>query len=72
MPENSRTPIILGRRFLATARTMIDVFNKKTIFTIGENEVEFNMEQCMSKPIFDDDECYIIDITDDTINQFTQ
>ncbi|GKC34325.1 hypothetical protein Tco_1046709 [Tanacetum coccineum] len=29
MPEDSRVPIILGRQFLATARAMIDVFNKK-------------------------------------------
>nr|GEV47969.1 DNA-directed DNA polymerase [Tanacetum cinerariifolium] len=29
MPEDSRVPIILGRPFLATAREMIDVFNKK-------------------------------------------
>ncbi|GJX28735.1 hypothetical protein Tco_0236814 [Tanacetum coccineum] len=29
MPEDSRVPIILGRPFLATARAMIDVFNKK-------------------------------------------
>ncbi|GJV39148.1 reverse transcriptase domain-containing protein [Tanacetum coccineum] len=29
MPEDSTNPIILGRPFLATARAMIDVFNKK-------------------------------------------
>nr|GEW99626.1 hypothetical protein [Tanacetum cinerariifolium] len=29
MSEDSRVPIILGRPFLATARAMIDVFNKK-------------------------------------------
>ncbi|GJW09205.1 DNA-directed DNA polymerase [Tanacetum coccineum] len=29
MPEDSRVPIILGRPFLANARALIDVFNKK-------------------------------------------
>ena len=72
MPENSRTPIILGRPFLATARAMIDVFNKKITLTIGKDEVEFNMEQSMSKTNYEDDECYNIDVSDDTINQFTQ
>ena len=71
MPENSRTPIILGCPFLATARAMIDVFNKKITLTIGEDEVEFNMEHSMSKPNTDDDECYNIDVSDETINEFT-
>ena len=72
MPENSRTPIILGRPFLATARAIIDVFNKKITLKIGKDEVEFNMEQSMSKDSSEDDECYNIDVSDDTINQFTQ
>ena len=71
MPENSRTHIILGRPFLATVRAMIDVFNKKITLKIGKDEVEFNMEQSMSKPDSDDDECYNIDTFDNTINQFT-
>ncbi|GKC35334.1 DNA-directed DNA polymerase [Tanacetum coccineum] len=38
MPEDSRVPIILGRQFLATARAMIDVFNKKITLTVGDDE----------------------------------
>ena len=70
MPENSRTHIILGRPFLATVRAMIDVFNKKITLKIGKDEVEFNMEQSMSKPDSDDDECYNIDTFDNTINHY--
>ncbi|GJV41972.1 reverse transcriptase domain-containing protein [Tanacetum coccineum] len=39
MREDSRIPIILRRPFLATARAMIDVFNKKITLRIGNEEV---------------------------------
>ncbi|GJW52384.1 hypothetical protein Tco_0093735 [Tanacetum coccineum] len=38
MREDSKIPIILGRPFLATARAMIDVFNKKITLRIGNEE----------------------------------
>ncbi|GKC49404.1 reverse transcriptase domain-containing protein [Tanacetum coccineum] len=39
MPEDSRILIILGRPFLDTARAMIDVFNKKIMLRVGDDEV---------------------------------
>ncbi|GKA08788.1 DNA-directed DNA polymerase [Tanacetum coccineum] len=50
MPENSRIPIILGRPFLATARAMTDVFNKKITLRVGDDEVIFDMDQSMKNP----------------------
>ncbi|GJV31081.1 reverse transcriptase domain-containing protein [Tanacetum coccineum] len=44
MPEDSRVPIILRRPFLATARAMIDVFNKNITLRVGDDEVIFNVE----------------------------
>ncbi|GJW90814.1 DNA-directed DNA polymerase [Tanacetum coccineum] len=38
MPEDSRILIILGRPFLATARAMIDVSNKKITLRVGDDE----------------------------------
>ncbi|GJX57089.1 reverse transcriptase domain-containing protein [Tanacetum coccineum] len=38
MSEDSRILIILGRPFLATTRTMIDVFNKKITLRVGDDE----------------------------------
>ncbi|GJS69225.1 reverse transcriptase domain-containing protein [Tanacetum coccineum] len=38
MREDSKIPIILGRPFLATARAMIDVFNKKITLRLGNEE----------------------------------
>nr|GEZ36907.1 hypothetical protein [Tanacetum cinerariifolium]GEZ37158.1 hypothetical protein [Tanacetum cinerariifolium] len=71
MPEDSRIPIILGRPFLATARAMIDMFNKKITLRIGDDDVIFDMEQSIQKPPIEDDECYGIDDLDNTINMET-
>ncbi|GJX40302.1 DNA-directed DNA polymerase [Tanacetum coccineum] len=72
MSEDSRVPIILGRPFLATARAMIDVFNKKITLRIGDDEVIFDMDQSIKRPPAEDDECYGIDDLDDAINSEAQ
>ncbi|GJX88313.1 hypothetical protein Tco_0340327 [Tanacetum coccineum] len=72
MPEDSRVLIILGRPFLATARAMIDVFNKKVTLRVGDDEVIFNVDQSIKKPPAEDVECYGIDDLDDTINAKAQ
>ena len=55
MPENSKTPIILGRPFLATAHALIDVFNKKITLKVGDEQIIFDIEKTMKKPQSDDD-----------------
>ncbi|GJT64384.1 DNA-directed DNA polymerase [Tanacetum coccineum] len=72
MPEDSRVPIILGRPFLATARAMIDVFNKKITLRVGDDEVIFDVNQSIKRPTTKDDECYGIDNLEDTINEKAQ
>nr|GFA06252.1 hypothetical protein [Tanacetum cinerariifolium] len=72
MPEDLRVPIILGRPFLATARAMIDVFNKKITLRVGDDEVIFDIDQSIKRPPAEDDECYGIDDLDDTINAEAQ
>ncbi|GJR51262.1 DNA-directed DNA polymerase [Tanacetum coccineum] len=68
MQEDSKIPIILGRPFLATARAMIDVFNKKIILRIGNEEVIFDVDQSAKKPITEDEKCYGVDDLDQTIH----
>nr|GEV13880.1 ribonuclease H-like domain-containing protein [Tanacetum cinerariifolium] len=58
MPEDSRVPIILGRAFLATTRAMIDVFNKKIMLRVGDDEVIFDLNQSIKRSPTEDDECY--------------
>ncbi|GJX93484.1 DNA-directed DNA polymerase [Tanacetum coccineum] len=72
MPEDSRVPIILGRPFLATARAMIDVFNKKITLRVGDDEVIFDVDQSIKRPTTEDDECYGIDDLDEMINKEAQ
>ncbi|GJX04030.1 reverse transcriptase domain-containing protein [Tanacetum coccineum] len=72
MREDSRIPIILGRPFLATARAMIDVFNKKITLRVGSEEVIFDVDQSMKKPHTEDDECYGINDLDTVIQSATQ
>ncbi|GKF56696.1 DNA-directed DNA polymerase [Tanacetum coccineum] len=66
MREDSRI-LILGRPFLATARAMIGVFNKKITLRVGSEEVIFNVDQSMKKSRTDDDKCYAIDDLDTVI-----
>ncbi|GKB60999.1 reverse transcriptase domain-containing protein [Tanacetum coccineum] len=72
MPEDSRVPIILGRPFLATARAMIDVFNKNITLRVGDDEVIFDVDQSIKRSPTEDDECYGIDDLDDTIDTGAQ
>ncbi|GKD10277.1 hypothetical protein Tco_1189962 [Tanacetum coccineum] len=72
MREDSRIPIILGRRFLATTRAMLDVFNKKITLRVGSEEVIFDVDQSMKKPRTEDDECYVIDDLDTVVQSAAQ
>ncbi|GJR01556.1 synaptobrevin, longin-like domain protein [Tanacetum coccineum] len=72
MPEDSRAPIILGRPFLATARAMIGVFNKKITLRVGDDEVIFDVDQSIKRPTTEDNECYRIDDLDEPINKEAQ
>ena len=48
-------PIILGRPFLATAGTLIDVKQGVLSFTIGDEKIEFNFSKAIKQPAFEDD-----------------
>ncbi|GKD46953.1 DNA-directed DNA polymerase [Tanacetum coccineum] len=72
MREDSKIMIILGRSFLSTARTMIDVFNKKITLRVSNEEVIFDVDQSIKRPPTEDDECYGINFLDTTIHSKTQ
>ncbi|GJW13492.1 DNA-directed DNA polymerase [Tanacetum coccineum] len=72
MREDCRIPIILGRPFLATARAMIDVFNKKITLRVGSEEVIFDVYQSMKKPRTKDGECYGIHYLDTVVQSASQ
>ncbi|GJX46286.1 retrovirus-related pol polyprotein from transposon TNT 1-94 [Tanacetum coccineum] len=62
MEEDHRIPIILGRPFLATTHAMIDVFNKKISFKVGDAIITFDLEKSIRFPPSDEDTCHSADI----------
>ena len=45
MEEDLETPLILGRPLLATARAIIDVFNKRISLKIDKEELIFKTDE---------------------------
>ncbi|GJS52985.1 putative nucleotidyltransferase, ribonuclease H [Tanacetum coccineum] len=72
MEEDHKIPIILGRPFLATTHAMIDVFNKKISFQVGDETITFNIEKSMRFPPSNDDTCHSVDMVDLTILDHVQ
>ena len=68
MEEDTRTPIILGRPFLATARCSIDVKNGKMSFDVGDDHVEFNLFKASRFPSIFDEWHMIDDLVWETIS----
>ena len=54
MEKDMPMAIILGRPFITTTGTVIDVKNSKFKFQIGEEEVEFNLNETEKYPSFND------------------
>ncbi|GJZ55105.1 DNA-directed DNA polymerase [Tanacetum coccineum] len=70
-PKPTRMSLELAERY-ATARAIIDVFNKAITPRVGDDEVIFDVDQSIKRPPNEYDECYGIDDLDDTINMETQ
>ncbi|XP_027158370.1 uncharacterized protein LOC113759991 [Coffea eugenioides] len=69
--EDVNVYIILGRPFLATAGTIIDVKRGKFKFQIGEEEVEFDLSKVEKYPSFTD-HIYSVDICDELALEMSQ
>ncbi|XP_074305700.1 uncharacterized protein LOC141640922 [Silene latifolia] len=50
IPEDSHTPIILGKPFMATEEVLIDVRNGRLTFRFEGEKVEFNLPSLMKGP----------------------
>nr|GEX80633.1 hypothetical protein [Tanacetum cinerariifolium] len=72
MKEDHKIPIILGRLFLATTHTMIDVFNNKISFKVRNETVTFDIEKSMKFSSLEEDTCLSIDMVDLTILNHAQ
>jgi hypothetical protein len=63
MDEDPNTPLILGRSFLNTAGTQIDVRGGKLTFEIGKEKVKFDMIKALKYPT-NDGNFYRVDMID--------
>jgi len=65
--HSGATTIILGRPFLKTSRTKIDVHADTLTMEFGENLVQFNILYAMNHPV-EDHSMYHLDILDDIMH----
>ncbi|GJW89019.1 putative reverse transcriptase domain-containing protein [Tanacetum coccineum] len=72
MEEDHKISIILGRLFLATAHALIDVFNKKISFKVGNETITFDIEKSMKFSMPEDDTSLSIDMVDAAILDHVQ
>ncbi|KAL5549750.1 hypothetical protein UlMin_004981 [Ulmus minor] len=61
--EDREVPLILGRPFLATGRTLIDIHQGKLILRVQDEQVIFNVFEAMKFPS-DIDACFEINVLD--------
>jgi len=65
----SSTTIILGRPFMMTTRTKIDVHARSLTMEIGDEKVQFNVLEAMKHPT-KDHSLFCIDLLSDVVNNF--
>ncbi|KAI5663698.1 hypothetical protein M9H77_23021 [Catharanthus roseus] len=59
MEKDREVPLILGRPFLATGRTLIDVHQGKLILRVHDEQVTFNVFKAMRMPSESDSYMFI-------------
>ncbi|CAN6544087.1 unnamed protein product [Malus baccata var. baccata] len=68
-PHSTPLPILLGRPFMKTARTKIDVFKGTLTMKFDGEVIDFNLSESIKFPK-DDHSCFSIDIIDDLAQDF--
>ena len=57
--EDKQVPLMLGRLFLATGATLIDVKKGELTLRVGDEAVHFNLNYSLKQPEFDNIDCKI-------------
>ncbi|KAM5578091.1 hypothetical protein ABKV19_008423, partial [Rosa sericea] len=71
-PSPNSTPLLLGRPFMRTARTKIDVYSGTLTMEFDGEIVGFNIFEAMRYPLVDFQSCFSIDILDDLAQKFME
>ena len=72
MDEDSKVPLILGRPFLNTARTIVDVAAGQITLRVNDEQVTFDINRSMQHPQSQDDELYYVDIVDTCVSPYIE
>ena len=73
MEEDKHVPLILGRRFLATGRALIDVHKGELTLRLNEESITFSIYDAMLR--YDDEDarrfkqCKMIEVVDDCVRE---
>ena len=67
MDEDANIPIILGRPFLATLGALIDVKSTKISLKVGDEVIEFDLNESMKYLTSNLDNCMMIDTIDSIV-----
>jgi hypothetical protein len=67
MDEDKDVPVILGRPFLRTARTIFDTYEGTLTMRIGNEKVQFQVANALKYPDTPDD-CFKIDVIDELVD----
>ena len=59
--EDKQVPLLLGRSFLATGATLIDVQEGELTLKVGNEAVHFNLNHSLKQPELINDECEIVE-----------
>ena len=72
--EDKQISLLLGRPFLATGASLIDVKKGELTLRVGDEVVHFNLNQSLKQPEFDNTDCKIVEtkvlISSELINDF--
>ena len=59
--EDKQAPLLLGRPFLATGATLIDVKKGELTLRVGDEAVHFNLNHNLKQPKFSSADCEIVE-----------
>ena len=59
--EDKQVPLLLGRPFLATGATLIDVKKRELTLRVGDEAVHFNLNHSLKQPKLSSSNCEIVE-----------
>ena len=59
--EDKQVPLLLGRPFITTRASLINVKKRELTLKVGDEKVHFNLDQCLKQPDFDNAGCNILE-----------